>query len=84
MNQKDVETLVRSEVLRILPNVEINWESLGYQMDSLDRLEFVEHLGGIISVNLDILLMNPSVWSSFESLSGLISKLVAQKINDKE
>ena len=81
MNQNDVLESVRKEVTRILPSPNIDWATLGYQMDSLDRLEFVEQFSKEFSINLDILLMNPGAWLTLESLSEYIFKIISQTLN---
>jgi hypothetical protein len=82
LNQNELRSAVQKEVHRILPTGVINWETLGHQMDSLDRLEFVEHLGAELSVSLDILLMNPGIWTTLESLSEFIFKVVSETLDD--
>jgi hypothetical protein len=82
LNQNDVLEFVKKEVTRILPSSNIDWDTLGYQMDSLDRLEFVEHFSNELSFSLDILLMNPSAWISLESLSEFIFKIISQTLNE--
>ena len=82
MDQHEVQSVVRTEVRRVLPAIEINWETLGHQMDSLDRLEFVENLSEELSVSLEILLMKPGVWSSLESLSEFIYEVISRKIHE--
>ena len=82
MNQNDILDAIQKEVARILPSPNIDWATLGHQMDSLDRLEFVEHFSNELSISMDILLMNPEAWISLESLSEYVFKIISQTLDE--
>jgi hypothetical protein len=82
LNQNDVLGAIQKEVARILPSPNIDWAILGHQMDSLDRLEFVEHFSNELSISMDILLMNPEAWISLESLSEYVFQIISQTLDE--
>ncbi len=81
MTYEEVVQLAKAEIVRILPSEMFDWGVLGHQLDSLDRIEFVENLSTRFSLNLDLLLLKPEIWNDINTLSRFLFNKITESQN---